>query len=145
MLPPTLLTIVFFHGKVLYPAMMLVGIFRTITVRLRSNETVQFRDISTGDGFGSLALASTAVTSGARSLFSCSDKGTWCTVVSTNEIVQRERNWFRIGFEPLFVDFTQSGVWFIILFLIEVRKMEALVTSSTILSFTTSARFHVEH
>lgn len=29
---------------------------------------------------------------------------------------------FRIGFEPTFVDFTFSGVWFVVLFFVQVRK-----------------------
>lgn len=36
-------------------------------------------------------------------------------------------DWFRIGFEPLFADFTQSGSWFAVYALLEVR---ALVESS---------------
>ena len=107
---------------------MLAGICRTITIRLRSKETVQFREILPDDDVGSLALSSTAVPSETRSLFSRADKGTWHTALATDEIVRGERNCFRIGFEPLFVDFTHSGVWFSVLFLVKVRWMENLVT-----------------
>lgn len=106
---------------------MLASICRTIAVRLSSKEIVQFREVSPEDDVGSLALSSTTVSSGARGFFFRADKGTWCTALTTNEIVRHERTWFRIGFEPLFVNFTQSGVWFTMLFLIEVRQTENLV------------------
>lgn len=33
---------------------------------------------------------------------------------------KRERDWFRIGFQPIFVDFTKSGSWFVVYTLMEV-------------------------
>lgn len=57
------------------------------------------------------------------SLFSWANKGQWETVEAANEETVREADSFRIGFEPLFVDFTQSGAWFIVLTLIQVRSI----------------------
>lgn len=37
---------------------------------------------------------------------------------------QKLGDWFRIGFEPLFVDFTQSGSWFAVYALLEVPVRE---------------------
>lgn len=55
-------------------------------------------------------------------LFSWADKGQWETVETENRRVSREGDWFRIGFEPIFVDYTKRGTWFIVILLIEVRK-----------------------
>lgn len=53
-------------------------------------------------------------------VFRGADKGKWETAETTDEASSREANWFRIGFEPLFADFTQSGAWFVVIFLVEV-------------------------
>ena len=42
---------------------------------------------------------------------------------TSDEGLRRERNWFRIGFEPTFVDFTKSGTWFTLMFLPEVKPV----------------------
>ena len=54
------------------------------------------------------------------SLFSWADKGQWETVQMENREVSRQGDWFRIGFEPVFVDYTKRGTWFIMISLIEV-------------------------
>lgn len=55
------------------------------------------------------------------SLFSWADKGQWETVETKEERVQREGDWFRIGFEPVFVDYTKRGTLFLVATLVEVR------------------------
>ena len=55
------------------------------------------------------------------SLFSWADRGQWETVQTVNRQVRREGDWFRIGFEPVFVDYTKRGTWFIVITLVEVR------------------------
>ncbi|CAN0484795.1 unnamed protein product, partial [Scytosiphon promiscuus] len=47
------------------------------------------------------------------------NKGQWESVETQDNKNQRERDWFRIGFEPIFVDFTKNGSWFIVYTLIE--------------------------
>lgn len=57
------------------------------------------------------------------SLFSWADKGQWETVNTSDVKARRDADWFRIGFEPLFADFTQAGSWFIVYTLMEVRRV----------------------
>ncbi|CAN0523838.1 unnamed protein product [Ectocarpus sp. 12 AP-2014] len=47
-----------------------------------------------------------------HSAFAWAKKGAWRTVENEDTKEQRLRNWFRIGFEPLFVDYTKAGSWF---------------------------------
>ena len=54
------------------------------------------------------------------SLFSWADKGKWETVQMADREVSREGDWFRIGFEPVFVDYTKRGTWFVVISLVEV-------------------------
>ena len=50
------------------------------------------------------------------------DTGQWETVrIVGDEQLQSEWNWFRIGFEPMFTDYTKSGTWFVLVSLFEVR------------------------
>lgn len=55
-----------------------------------------------------------------HSMFSWANKGHWESVETSDMEVKRETEWFRIGFEPLFVDFTKDGSWFVVYTLIEV-------------------------
>ena len=55
-----------------------------------------------------------------HSMFAWANKGQWESVESSDAEVKRERDWFRIGFEPLFVDFTKNGSWFVVYTLLEV-------------------------
>lgn len=61
------------------------------------------------------------------SVFAWADKGHWETTEKMDEDTTRSANWFRIGFEPLFVEFTQSGAWFVVFTLAEVGNVGALV------------------
>ena len=38
--------------------------------------------------------------------------------------VRRAGDWFRIGFAPVFVDYTKRGTWFIVILLVEVSGLE---------------------
>lgn len=54
------------------------------------------------------------------SLFSWADKGQWEAIQGENRPASREDDWFRIGFEPVFVDYTKRGIWFVMISLFEV-------------------------
>lgn len=112
------------NKKLLYPVLMFVMLWRTLQVRVRPNTLVIFRERPPGEapagGLGLLARFHTSLRDDS-SLFSWADKGQWETVDTTDREVRREGNWFRIGFEPAFVDYTKRGVWFMIVNLVEVR------------------------
>lgn len=55
-----------------------------------------------------------------QSLFAWADTGEWETARVEGSQTVREGDWFRIGFEPIFVDFTKSGTWYIIVSLVQV-------------------------
>ena len=101
---------------------MFIGVYRTTFVRVCSTSVIEFRrfpDEETDDG-GLIYRSATGWWYN-QSLFSWADTGRWHTVHTSDETLRRERDWFRIGFEPMFVDFTQSGAWFTFVFLLEVR------------------------
>ena len=110
--------------QALYPILMTAGIFRTTLLRVWSGVVVEFRRLpneeSTDGGVISRSITGWRQN---KSLFSWADKGRWHTVETSDEGLRRERNWFRIGFEPAFVDFTQSGTWFTVMFLLEVKSV----------------------
>ncbi|CAB1116602.1 unnamed protein product [Ectocarpus sp. CCAP 1310/34] len=92
---------------VFYPILMFVAVLRTFFVRVRPNTPIVFLS---------------KVRAGweeDHSLFAWANKGTWETAETDNEGIRREGQWFRIGFEPLFVDFTKSGAWFVAFTLVE--------------------------
>ncbi|CAM9789606.1 unnamed protein product [Ectocarpus fasciculatus] len=113
-------------AMVLYPLLMFVTVFRTLLVRVRPNVLLIFKtyaeDGTNGDapsragGFLSRFKSSWADN---YSLFSWADKGQWETVQTPDRQVSREGDWFRIGFEPVFVDYTKRGTWFIVISLVE--------------------------
>lgn len=56
-----------------------------------------------------------------HSVFAWAKKGVWSTADTEDDTKRRLIDWFRIGFEPLFADYTQSGSWFAVYSLLEVR------------------------
>eukprot|EP00752_Nemacystus_decipiens_P006426 g5789.t1 len=54
-----------------------------------------------------------------QSMFAWANKGEWRTAPTDDMAELRLGDWFRIGFEPLFADFTQSGSWFAVYALLE--------------------------
>eukprot|EP00903_Cladosiphon_okamuranus_P012576 g11773.t1 len=54
-----------------------------------------------------------------HSSFAWAKKGVWRTAATQNVTERRLGDWFRIGFEPLFADFTQSGSWLAVYALLE--------------------------
>lgn len=113
---------------------MFVMAWRTISVRVNSDALIVFTPKDNPDDVGDESFSNTIrrLTTQFKegwkndtSLFSWADTGQWETTPLADEDTTREANWFRIGFEPLFVDFTQSGVWFILFSLGEVREIVA--------------------
>ncbi|CAM9193318.1 unnamed protein product, partial [Ectocarpus sp. 13 AM-2016] len=118
---------------VFYPILMFVAVLRTFFVRVRPNTLIVFTsnesDDDTGDGGdaeeGQRARPASFLSKVRagweedHSLFAWANKGTWETAETDNEGTRREGQWFRIGFEPLFVDFTKSGAWFVAFTLVE--------------------------
>lgn len=110
---------------------MIVMVSRTFVSKVRTADHIVFKpnaEASDNDSEGSF-LSSTR-SFGAKvgtslkedhSMFAWADKGQWESVETADQSVQRERNWFRIGFEPIFVDFTGKGSWFVVYSLVEVR------------------------
>lgn len=61
-----------------------------------------------------------------HSVFAWAKKGVWSTADTEDATKRRLIDWFRIGFEPLFADYTQSGSWFAVYTLLEVRARPGL-------------------
>ncbi|CAM9748893.1 unnamed protein product [Ascophyllum nodosum] len=104
---------------VLYPVFMFVGVCRTTLVRVCSNVVVEFKRFSNENHVGETTSCSASLSRHDRNLLCWADKGRWLTVQTSDGDLWRERNWFRVGFEPIFVDFTQYGAWFVAVFLLE--------------------------
>lgn len=124
---------------------MFVMVCMTIMLRVRSDALVAFEpSIDPGNpkhgldckgNFFSRVIISWKES---RSLISWADAGQWVTVervstesrpeddyfhTSIDEDARREGDRFRIGFEPLFVDFTKAGSWFMIYSLVQVHEL----------------------
>eukprot|EP00903_Cladosiphon_okamuranus_P014942 g13833.t1 len=107
---------------VLYPALMLIMTARTYCVRVHSDALIVFNPKDDPADPAASSTVFSKVASGWKkdhSLFTWADKGQWETVETTDEDTKREAAWFRIGFEPLFADFTKAGSWFIVYTLVE--------------------------
>lgn len=123
--------------KILYPILMLVMIWRTVLVRVRPEDAlINFTPKEDAGDDGSSSNDRSLLSKmkmgwkSDSSLFSWADKGHWETVETSNEDTRRQGNWFRIGFAPVFVDFTKAGSWFVVFGLIEVCiRARALVGS----------------
>ncbi|CAM9536684.1 unnamed protein product, partial [Ectocarpus sp. 12 AP-2014] len=120
-------------AKVLYPVLMFAMVARTHRVRVRSDALIVF--VSNENRVTSMGKSEffSKLLAGSRkdfSLFGWADKGQWKTVQTSDANARRDADWFRIGFEPLFADFTQAGSWFIVYTLMEVRRGSSRLKSS---------------
>lgn len=133
---------------------MIVMASRTFFSKVRPRDQIVFKPCSgDGDENGSEGSSSadgtggnlsrsnrsfaTKVKTGLKedhSMFAWANKGHWESVESLDPEVTRERDWFRIGFEPLFVDFTKNGAWFVVYTLVEVSKL-SMVSLRRVCSF----------
>lgn len=128
------------HVQVLYPVLMFVMVSRTLFNNVRPDDMIVFKPRANDDeSTSSTNVAGGHLFSRARrfaakvktslredhSMFGWADKGRWESAETSDVNVKRERDWFRIGFEPLFADFTKNGSWFLIYTLIEVSSCYA--------------------
>ncbi|CAN0169641.1 unnamed protein product [Scytosiphon promiscuus] len=124
---------------VLYPMLMMAMVYRTFQARVRPDALIVFtpnagEECEAGnygaDGFRKPSFFS-RVWAGVKhdhSLFAWADTGSWETVETTDEQTRREGDQFRIGFEPLFIDFTKNGSWFMMFYLVEVTAHACIGT-----------------
>ncbi|CAN0396544.1 unnamed protein product, partial [Ectocarpus sp. 12 AP-2014] len=52
-------------------------------------------------------------------LFSWADTGQWESVATNDQDIKREADWFRIGFEPLFIDLSKLGCFYLVFLLVK--------------------------
>ncbi len=110
--------------KVIYPALMLLVVWRIVLVRVRPDVLLSFepcdRDTNDGIRIGGRSRLRSAWRTG-NGLFSSADKGQWETIGAGHlRSWGREIDWFRVGFEPVFASYTKRGVWFVVISLLEV-------------------------
>lgn len=103
--------------------------YRTFRVRVRPDALIVFKpNLEPGDDLDSdrkrslLSKIKTGLVED-HSMFAWADQGSWKTVETEDEETRREGDQFRIGFEPLFVDFTKRTSWFMVYSLVEVRVL----------------------
>eukprot|EP00903_Cladosiphon_okamuranus_P006435 g6296.t1 len=107
----------------LYPLLMVVAVFRTLWVRIFPGVILIFKphdnDHSAPNSRGGFWSRFKSSWAEDYSLFSWADKGQWETVRTESQLLRREGDRFRIGFEPVFVDYTKRGTWFVMISLVE--------------------------
>lgn len=136
--PSRVVPFVFLPARIqlLYPVLMIVMVSRTFASLVRTADHIVFKSSedhvqdtaneSGGNFFSSARSFGAKIGTSLRddhSMFAWADKGQWESVEIVDKKVQRQRDWFRIGFEPIFVDFTGKGFWFVVYTLIEVRAI----------------------
>ena len=109
---------------------MFVAILRIVLVRVRPDVLLSFEpyDDDTDDGSSSaspdkrknLRSRFQSALNADGSLFSWGDKGWWETIDDGHRPESREADWFRFGFEPVFLSYTKRGVYFVVVSLFEV-------------------------
>lgn len=110
----------------LYPVIMVMAVWRVIKLRIHPDAVLVFIYYD-HESDADTAICSPGVLSKCKTslvnqdgLFSWADRGRWEAAGSEDSQTVRERNWFRIGFEPIFVDFTKPGTWYILISLVQV-------------------------
>ena len=130
---------------------------RTIVLRVRPDALIAFEpniysdnaedDDNENSGFVARVKKSC---NESQSLLSWADAGQWVTAkraytgfspdddwveANADEDALRQGNRFRIGFEPLFVDFTKAGSWFMVYSLVQVRTLVETVETTVRLRY----------
>ncbi|CAM9524910.1 unnamed protein product [Pylaiella littoralis] len=103
----------------LYPLVLFITTGRTIYIRVQSAMPLEYKkkDESSDRPNGFVDFFRRMWKDG--SLFSWADKGSWETVKTENPRLKKEWDWFRIGWEPVFADYTKRGTWFVMVLLCE--------------------------
>ncbi|CAM9575765.1 unnamed protein product [Ectocarpus sp. 8 AP-2014] len=111
---------------VVYPVLMIVLSYRTHRVRVAPDTLIVFKPTGEEENDGTDGTVPSSFLSKVRtglkedhSMFAWANTGAWETVETPDEETVREGDQFRIGFEPLFVDFTKKASWFTVYFLLE--------------------------
>lgn len=101
---------------------MFFMVWRTILLRIQPTTLIVFtpNEVQPDQPRGNIISRCLKSFKDEGGAFRAADKGRWETAETEDETSDREANWFRIGFEPLFADFTQSGTWFVVIFLVQV-------------------------
>lgn len=119
----------------MYPIPTLVVVYRAIMGRVHADGQNVFKlketeEAQTGKSWSARVRSSASqIRNGWKedtSFFSWANKGEWETVATADANLQKRVDSFRIGFEPLFLDFTKSGAWFVIVSLVQVRAMSSI-------------------
>lgn len=109
--------------------LLFVVVCRTIFVRVWPDDVIVFEPTTYADDpeggggdqhhptFFARVRASLEESS---SLFAWADRGQWMTTETGDRAARREGDWFRIGFAPIFVDYTQNGSWYMVYSLLQV-------------------------
>lgn len=110
----------FLRRQVFYPILMFLMVCRTIFVRVLPDSLIVFEPstnpIDSEDGRddddqqqGSLFSRVRTGMKESQSLFAWADAGEWVTAERSDQEAKREGDSVRIGFEPIFVDYTKTG------------------------------------
>ncbi|CAN0463533.1 unnamed protein product, partial [Ectocarpus sp. 12 AP-2014] len=136
-----------------FPVLMTFNVMCTFFGKIRSKDHIVFI-LSADDAVEAESDLYTSVRSfGSKvrhglkesySMFAWSNKGEWGSVDTPDEEDKRARDWFRIGFEPLFVDFTGAGSWFAIYALIELvaNAVVGVVVDNSVLQLSLFGAFN---
>ncbi|CAM9800080.1 unnamed protein product [Ectocarpus fasciculatus] len=111
---------------VVYPVLMVILSYRTHRVRVAPDTLIVFKPAGEDENDGADGTVPSSFLSKVRtslkedhSMLAWANTGAWETVEAADEETVREGDQFRIGFEPLFVDFTKKTSWFTVYFLLE--------------------------
>lgn len=106
---------------------MVILTYRTHRVRVAPDTLIVFKPAGEEENDGTDGTVPSSFLSKVRtglkedhSMLAWANTGAWETVEAADEQTVREGDQFRIGFEPLFVDFTKKTSWFTVYFLLEV-------------------------
>lgn len=111
-----------------YPLALVATVWRTLRVWIHPGVLLVFNTYATADDGspadrpGIFSRVRTSIVDD-QSTLAWADKGEWETSEAENPQALREGDWFRLGFEPMFVDFTRSGTWYVLLSFVEVRMV----------------------
>ena len=113
---------------------MILFVSRSFMRKVHRNEDIVFKASSENDQNSDPSTRGFAakVKIGLKkhhSMFFWANKGQWESVETSDTELKQERDWFRIGFEPIFVDFTKKGSWFIIYTLLEASYFASVAPS----------------